>query len=366
LTFTPTGQPPKGNELDLPLVWIGGNNNAAFSGGMDWGTFSYGVREDDRGYIVLSRLPGMSAAAESVMGIPGAQSLMWFTQQDNLRKRMGELRFSNPILSTNAWARTYGERSNIHSGATGRGFKAELWGLDIGADKGFQLDMNNQLFVGAFAGYGKADQDFRRTNGKSEATQGGVYATWLNACGLYADATLKAAHFENKFSAYDQSRNRTSGDYSNWGLGASVEMGWQKQFAQGWFAEPMVQIGYAHMGGRDYTTGNAMAMSVRQRDADVWQFRTGARAGKTFAMSNDSLLQPYVKMGVVEQVSSSGRVEIGGAGWRPNLDGTRIELGAGVAWQMNAHSQLHLDYQAALGQKYDKPVGINLGFRHQF
>jgi outer membrane autotransporter protein len=41
-------------------------------------------------------------------------------------------------------------------------------------------------------------------------------------------------------------------------------------------------------------------------------------------------------------------------------------IGAGVVWQLDESNQLHLDYEASFGDKYDKPWGLNFGYRHQF
>jgi len=276
--------------------------------------------------------------------------------------------YSKPKLLDGAWTRAYGEQANLNTGVSGRAFRARLWGADLGADKAFRLNSDTQLFAGAFIGYGRADQNFRnnRSDGTSDALQSGLYATWLRDNGWFADGLLKAARFSNKFTTYDASRNRTSGDYTNWGLGASVELGKQVLMRNGWFAEPSLQVSYARFGGKRYATTGENAFPVDQRAADVWQLRAGTRAGRTLSLRNGGTVQPYAKLGLVEQVSSGGNVDILGSAWRPNTDGLRAELGTGVIWQLNANNQLHLDYQAAFGQKYEKPWGFNAGYRRQF
>ncbi|MDR1191126.1 MAG: autotransporter outer membrane beta-barrel domain-containing protein [Verrucomicrobiales bacterium] len=37
-----------------------------------------------------------------------------------------------------------------------------------------------------------------------------------------------------------------------------------------------------------------------------------------------------------------------------------------MLWQLNAQHQLHLDYEAAFGDKFDQPWGLNAGYRYQF
>ncbi|MDR2462942.1 MAG: autotransporter outer membrane beta-barrel domain-containing protein, partial [Verrucomicrobiales bacterium] len=75
---------------------------------------------------------------------------------------------------------------------------------------------------------------------------------------------------------------------------------------------------------------------------------------------------PYVKVSGVEQVSTGGKVKASGGEWRPNLDGARAEIGAGLIWKFNAAHQLSLDYEASFGDKFTKPWGLNAGYRYQF
>jgi hypothetical protein len=77
-------------------------------------------------------------------------------------------------------------------------------------------------------------------------------------------------------------------------------------------------------------------------------------------------LQPYLKISGVETISSGGKLRNGYQQTRANLDGVRAELGAGLIWQLDANNQLHLDYEASFGDKYDKPWGLTAGYRYQF
>ena len=72
-----------------------------------------------------------------------------------------------------------------------------------------------------------------------------------------------------------------------------------------------------------------------------------------------SILQPFVKAYFVEAVSSGGTVRAQGGEWRPNLDGPRVEAGAGAMYAINRSSQLYADYEFAAGEKYIKPWAVN-------
>jgi outer membrane autotransporter protein len=114
----------------------------------------------------------------------------------------------------------------------------------------------------------------------------------------------------------------------------------------------------------NYTTRENM--SVNLTAADVLHLYGGARFGRNIKLNNSGFLQPYLKVGGLGQISSGNQVTVSGDHWRPNLDGARAVVGAGVVWQLDADSQLHLDYEASFGEKYDKPWGLNLGYRYQF
>jgi serum resistance protein len=109
---------------------------------------------------------------------------------------------------------------------------------------------------------------------------------------------------------------------------------------------------------------------VKATDSDIYRFAAELRGGKTFALAGGGLVQPYAKAGVEEQFSDGGalRVSTGDASERltPDTDGTRIFLGAGVAWQMDKSQQVHLDLETSFGDKYDIPWSINAGYRVRF
>ncbi|MDR1191000.1 MAG: autotransporter outer membrane beta-barrel domain-containing protein, partial [Verrucomicrobiales bacterium] len=133
--------------------------------------------------------------------------------------------------------------------------------------------------------------------------------------------------------------------------------------ADGWFIEPQAQANYLHNFATAYRAG---ALTITPRDLDALQLRLGGVFGKTIRLTNSGALQPYLKASAVELISSGGELRTGGQSLRANLDGTRAEFGAGLIWQLDANNQLHLDYEASFGDKYNKPWGLTAGYRYQF
>lgn len=307
---------------------------------------------------------------KSILGISDI-SLLWFTQTDTLTRRMGELRMNGPLSGNwvdNFWIRSYGSRYNVGSGATGSSYRDYVYGSDIGVDRGWQLDPHNRLYTGLFAGYGGARKDFRApgAKGDTDSFYFGGYGTWINRGGYYVDLVVKAQHLYHDFRAYDESFNRTSGDYTQWAVGSSIEAGKMFKFKNDWFIEPQLQLNYFHGEGAGYCTTGANPFRTQLDGTDVLNFRYGINAGRTFSAGEHGVLQPYVSAEGIHQTSSGGRVHTGDGQWRPNMDGSVFRCGAGIIWQMDARNQLHFSYDAAFGKKYTMPWGINVGYRYQF
>ena len=337
------------------------NNVFTLGNSVSGGMYNYALDNRNSGAWLVGN--GIGEGGDAVLNTAGAVSGFWFTQMDNLNKRMGELRYNAPSkgnLIENIWLRSYGQQANINTGISGvKGFSETQYGVDLGTDKAWLIDDNNTLYTGVFAGYGGADRDFHSGyNGSTDSGYGGLYGTWTHKDGWYADAVAKGQYFRNSFDGEDH------GAYDSVGVGLSLELGRQFQFADGWFAEPSVQVSYVHLMNDNYVT--TQGMSVDLNDSDVIQFYGGARFGRNIKLTQSGWLQPYIKVGAIEQISSGGQVKASGGEWRPNTDGARGIVGAGVVWQLDDANQLHLDYEAAFGDKYDKPWGLNFGYRHQF
>ncbi|MDR1304144.1 MAG: autotransporter outer membrane beta-barrel domain-containing protein [Verrucomicrobiales bacterium] len=349
-----------------------------------WDNFSWGLDEytqdghDAAGNPHFTQL-GTNPVGAVLNSAIAIQQSMWFAQQDSLLKRMGELRYgpraSRPLadkdvrvpynsLIENIWLRSYGQQLNVGSKVAGQAYEQLIYGVDLGTDHKFTLSADSDLYLGVFAGYGRSDIDYRtpNTDGELNSYYGGLYATWLHSSGFYIDATVKAASIDNNLKApYDNTQLTAS--YSDVNIGGSLEIGNKFTFQDGWFVEPQFQVNYLHILAEDYQAG---PMTIGAQDFDALQFRIGSLFGRTINLTNSGALQPYVKISGVETISSGGAIRNGYQATRANTDGARAELGAGLIWQLDTNNQLHLDYEASFGDKYDKPWGLTAGYRHQF
>ncbi|MDR1145751.1 MAG: autotransporter outer membrane beta-barrel domain-containing protein, partial [Verrucomicrobiales bacterium] len=228
----------------------------------------------------------------------------------------------------------------------------------------FTISADNDLYLGVFAGYGRSDLDYRTpgTDGERNRYYGGRYATWLHSSGFYIDATVKAASVNNDLKA-PYGNTQLTASYSDVNIGGSIEIGNKFTFADDWFIEPQLQVNYLHILAEDYQAG---PMTISAQDLDALQLRIGSVFGRTINLTNSGALQPYLKIIGDEANRSGGAIRNGYQHTRANTDGARAELGGGLIWQLDTDNQLHLDYEASFGDKYDKPWGLTAGYRHQF
>ncbi|MDF9826146.1 outer membrane autotransporter protein [Ereboglobus sp. PH5-10] len=377
---------PTGDEPTITLLSIGGVNDIdynaggtdpnglAFEGNFDYGVFNYAVEMQGHNIVIVNT--GLDPVSfDPIKGVPGAQSVLWFDQQDNVSRRLGELRAPREQgMGLDLWARAHASSATLGGGSTEmRKSDVDMWGAEIGIDYTWRFD-TDRVTAGAYIGYGSADQDFRaisssnagKVTGDSDILGFGGYAAWLNDSGWFANSTLSLAQYDNKFDARDGSNNSTRGDYDDRAFGVTAEIGRRIDITNGWFVEPAVQGAIVRFIRGSYTTeGSDVASQLRVHgsDATINRIRGTVRVGRTWQLAGN-WFEVAVRGGAVRERSTGGEVNIGSANrWRPNLDGERFEAGFGIYWKPFDVGQVYFDYEYAGGTCYNKPWGISVGFR---
>ena len=367
----------------LIVVQAGDISQADVSGKLIAGAYTFSLAANGSNGYTLATASGYSPAASTAIALSASIAPAWFSQLDSLNKRLGDLRLGKAAKSeetdgkkkndtgttasqpdNDLWLRAHGQRINSDLGVAGVSNFAEYqYGGDVGVDHEFKFDKSS-LFLGAFAGYQHANRSFRDGFGSTSDTDvlaGGLYATWLTSCGFFIDGVVKGQFSETAYRAFS-----TEADYDNTGLGASLEFG--KQFTFGkkdrWFVEPTLQFDYLHVFAETYSTNDGLR--VKNGDSDIFRLAGHLRLGRTFAFSPENRFQPYVRLGIENQFSYGGSVRIADSKVEANTDGARFNMGLGAAWQFNQSMQVHFDYEASFGDKYDRPWGFNAGFRYRF
>jgi outer membrane autotransporter protein len=352
-----------------------GSNSGDNNGGLDGEGFTnFTTLTPGNDPYVPGKVDPLSDLAHDIIDNTANQVLGQLAALDSLGNHFASFRggdswnLKEAKRDINFWVQSYGGKYNVGGSYSGNAFGSYVYGVDVGADRAWQLDKNNVIIGGVFAGYGRTDQDFRHTGSEAEGNSygGGLYGIWLEQTGWFADLTVRGSYLDGEFDSYTEQYQKTHGEYDNYAISTALNFGRRFEFKDGWFAEPSIGLAYVHLGDYGYTTGGVSNVDVTVSAADVFRFKGGALLGRNIILGNHSRLQPYIKVFGIEQVSSGGKVQAGGNNWRPTLDGAAAQIGCGILWQLNDRNQLHLDYDAEFGAKYDKPFGLSAGYRYQF
>ncbi|AWI08407.1 autotransporter outer membrane beta-barrel domain-containing protein [Ereboglobus luteus] len=358
----------------IPLV-IMNQAGATFSGTTESGIYTLTVQQGDGGAIMpstntwyLGSGDRPSRAVDAILATAAAAGQDWHYELDSLHKRMGDLRAAPDAAgSGNIWLRASSHRLNGALELTGRSFHQYAHGLTFGADKALAANAaSSAWYLGGFASINYIDRSFDSAGGDGETNGigGGLYATWLHKDGWFADIVARFDRRQNKFNARSIDNFITRGKYNTISEGASLEFG--RRLARetgGWWVEPLAQFAIVHIGDADYdaTSPGAEPIRVAVDSVTSSQSRAQIRFGGDIARAPG--LHPYAKAGVVYTASGGGEITAGGKRMKVNYDGWRVEFGIGAAYEIDAKSQVYLDYEYARATLYERPWSINLGYR---
>ena len=309
----------------------------------------------------ILKVVGYSTIGQAAINTIATMASSWFSQLDNLDRRMGEIR-QDGAQSNDFWVRGYAQQTNVDLGIRGVSeFREMQYGADIGYDRQFDLGDAGRFNAGVFLGY----QSSRRTmldplhsKGDGESIAFGGYATWFDQNGWYVDGTVKGQIFRNDYDA-----DRRHGVIDNYAVGFSIEAGKRFTLDKAWFIEPGVQFAYTHVFSETFTVDT---MRVMSSDSDILRYFAGVKAGRDIKLDGWGTIQPSVRAGIEYQDSLGGAIRCGGERFVPTTDGVRGVIGLGFGWQFTPAQQVHLEYEASFGEKYDRPWSINAGYRIRF
>lgn len=303
--------------------------------------------------------PVITPSARAVIGVFSAAPTVWYGELSTLRSRMGELRTGHE--QGGLWARTYGNKYQV-SAADQVSYSQTQSGVSFGLDTPMPA-ADGQWLVGVMGGYSTSDLSLRRgADGQVNSYYLGLYSTWLSTSGYYVDAVVKANRFNNKADVIMGDGVAAKGDYDNFGVGGSVEVGKHIRFSGDWFVEPYVQVAALWIEGEHYGLDNGL--EARSNHADSLVGKVGTYMGRTIALNQGGFVQPYVRVAAAQEFARSNRVKVNSTTFTDDLSGSRGEVGAGVAAQLSDVLQLHADLDYGNGENIEQPWGVNVGLRY--
>ncbi|KPZ34050.1 autotransporter outer membrane beta-barrel domain-containing protein [Pseudomonas syringae] len=339
----------------------GGDAQFSLLGGrVDLGAYSYLLEQQGNDWFVVGGDKVISPSTQSALALYSAAPAIWMSELSTLRSRMGEVRASG---QAGGWMRAYGSRLNATT-SDGVDYRQKQSGLSLGADAPVEVS-NGRLLVGVLGGYSTSDLDLSRgTTGKVASYYAGAYGTWLSDDGYYVDGVLKLNRFRNKADVAMSDASKAKGDYSNTGVGGWVEVGRHIKLTDDYFLEPFAQLSSVVVQGQELRLDNGMkAKNARTRSV---LGKVGTSLGRTVALKDGGVLQPYVRVAVAQEFSRRNEVKANDVKFDNSLFGSRGELGAGVSVSLSERLKLHADVDYMKGQHIEQPWGANVGLRLTF
>ncbi|WP_087686588.1 autotransporter outer membrane beta-barrel domain-containing protein [Pandoraea sp. PE-S2R-1] len=361
------------NLSPLTVVQTGGGG-AAFSlvgGKVDAGVYSYTLEQQGNNWALVTN-PGspedpgegdLTPGAKTVLGLSGAGPTVWYGEAAILRSRLGELRIGDQSNS-GVWARAFGKQYNAKP-EDGTSYRQTQYGVIGGVDGVVGQAWGGTWLVGAMLGtsHSKLSFDNGSTGGVNSYTAG-LYATWITKAGWYFDGLVKFNHFVNSADVIMSDGTGSHGGFNNNGIGATLEFGRHMEFGNRWFVEPYIQASMVRIGGDNFSLDNGMQSSTSHTGSV--EARIGAAFGKTIELSGGALLQPYLKLAVIQEFITSNQIMINGINFNNDTSGTRVEFGAGVAAQLRHNMQIYAEVETSAGHKISQPWGAQIGLRYAF
>ena len=307
------------------------------------------LTKDENGNIVVKedsvKVGNLNSMVEGMRDLATINLLTWRQEINSLNKRMGELR--NSTGEHGVWSRVY--TGKIENGSK---YDNDYQTYQVGYDKKYTVD-NGIMFVGGLVSYTDGETDYALGHGENYSVGAGIYATWLNNDGQFADVVLKQSRLHNKFDVRSKDLDKSqSGDYNNWGTSLSGQYGRRFDLNDKFFVEPSVELTLGRVDDTTYTTsagvdvhqdtmyslvGN-VGTSVGYKFSDKGNVYARAALVKEFQGDIDT---EYEKDGALERTSE-------------DLGDTWAEFGVGVNYRFVENMNVYIDVQKTGEATVDK------------
>lgn len=289
---------------------------------------------------------------ENISGI-GVISLMTWRQENNdLNKRLGELRDSKGQYGL--WTRMSRGEAKYND----LGIKNQYNYYQLGYD----ARISDDWILGGAVSYTDGESSFRNGDGTNKHTGFAVYGSRLADDGSFIDIIAKYAHMKNEYDTYTYA-GAGDGDYSTNGFAFSAEYGKRFKGQNDFWIEPQAELTYGRVDSANFTT--AKGVHVRQDSLDSLVGRLGFALGKDVKAGHVYVRASYlydfkgdVNMYMDKNgVSDSYDHDLGGGWW---------EFGVGTNLNLGHDTHFYFDVERTASGEVSTPWQWNAGIRYSF
>lgn len=332
---------------------------------MELGAWKYGLRQRDGGLGSewQLRATGLTSTADAAVNTVYGAYLLNYAEMQTLIKRLGDLRQS-PRLN-GLWFKAHGGTFESKPKELTRPFDMDYWGVQIGYDRKLNVKGEADVYAGVMFGYSKGDLDLANGgSGDVDSKTAGVYGTYINPNGFFADLVLKYQWTDTDFDVIDSAGRPVSGnEASNDGFGVSLELGQRIPFAEkqksGWYVEPQVQISTMRLGGGYFNASNGLHIGSEKYTSV--QGRLGTLIGYETEKTNF-----YAKASVVKEFRGDVTIMANSRPIEMTFNSNWWVYGLGFTSRINDGNSVYVDLERSSGGLFKQKWAVQAGWRVEF
>ncbi len=301
--------------------------------------------------------PGETVIMKETKTALTASVLAWRNNNNDLDRRLGELRLKN--TERGAWVKYLGGKTFMND-----------QGVDMDQNYnivqvGFDRDLADWT-VGALIDYGKIKTSSIGSSADDRLAGLAFYGTRRQEDGSYLDLIVRANRVSGDFTV-SNGTIELYGDHKNLGFSASAEYG--KRFTKpgGFYIEPSVELTVGHLQGDDSTAKNAASVMYVHQDAfSSTVGKLGLGIGQETEKSN-----VFFKLGLSHEFAGDFDVHYNEPGYTPknthvSLQDTWLELEAGGSVLLSEKAYAYTSYTRSFNTDIHNNWRIDAGVRFSF
>lgn len=298
----------------------------------------------------LSGSLAKNSTNENISGL-GVISLMTWRQENNdLNKRLGELRDSKGQYGL--WTRMSRGEAKYND----LGIKNQYNYYQLGYD----ARISDDWILGGAVSYTDGESSFRDGDGTNKHTGFAVYGSRLADDGSFIDIIAKYAHMKNEYDTY---AGAGDGDYSTNGFAFSAEYGKRFKGQNDFWIEPQAELTYGRVDSANFTT--AKGVHVHQDSLDSLVGRLGFSLGKDVKAGHVYVRASYLydfKGDVNMYMDKDGAAD----SYDHDLGGGWWEFGVGTNLNLGHDTHFYFDVERTASGEVSTPWQWNAGIRYSF
>ena len=264
----------------------------------------------------------------------------YFTDNDTLLKRLGELRMmKNQPEQDGFWIKFR------HGTMTGKKFDGNFTTVMAGYDK----KTSQKRYTGAAFSHTSNDFTLGAGTGGSSMDALTVYNTWLGDKNHYFDIVGKVGRMKGDSSYYDILFPENE-EFSNWFYSLSGEYGRKNiNNANGWYYEPQAQLTLGRINSSEYTT--SLGTKVKMGSINSVLGRAGVTVGREYNRDNpDKHSNVYAKVNILHEFRgdvTTSLLDSYGDSYEPTVGygGTWLNAGIGATVNFNKNTHIYFDLE---------------------